>query len=708
MMHEVVRILSDRKRLVLFILLPVISLLLFFYNKCQCDLASWKEEAHDYSALVEQYRDTSPADIISSFDDLQCHTDNEYKLITAAEYLKSYPEYLEIVREHAENMQASSIFSEDKKSFTYRNIIKTAEDFSKCSPDGVRLGNYTAVEDLICFNSADWFFLAAVLLLVMSFLESNGRSLLAVINATPGGRGRLTGTRMGILACFSSVMTGLLYVVPIAVSFMIDGGLKDLSSPVQSVMGMQKCTAQITVSGFIVRYLVMKIAAGFLIGMLLWLVLSFIEGSQLSWVVASVLLTGEYLLYKNIPLHSVFSIFRDVNIFSFLFSGKIFTEYENTDLFSFPVGQSILLIWTVVIMIIAAGIALIVMSSKRYPLGRKGSASADMLLNRIGDALRSRMNLLGLEGYKIIFGSITGIALIACVAVTKTVNCSNGSYSNFDDRIYLQYIEMIKGPVTKETYEFIDEARDYIAEADMYVDEYEEALDRVEDYVNSLDEGDWVVDDTTLLNVYGERSWRVQRENGMIAAVFIVLSLSTLFAAEKSIDVKRVIRTTQKGRNYLFWIKYAVALVITVFIWYRVFRGEWKSVVLYLGSDMMVAPCSSYSVLSGYEMTLGCFLGILYLSKLLLMIILLNICMFVCAVFRSFEKCFLINGLLIVIPSFVYLIHVNDTCFYTPVSLLADKNPLLTWPKNSCVLLAWCAIGAISLITARREWDKTI
>ena len=77
MMHEVVRILSDRKRLVLFILLPVISLLLFFYNKCQCDLASWKEEADDYSALVEQYRDMSPADIISSFDDLQCHTDNE-------------------------------------------------------------------------------------------------------------------------------------------------------------------------------------------------------------------------------------------------------------------------------------------------------------------------------------------------------------------------------------------------------------------------------------------------------------------------------------------------------------------------------------------------------------------------------------------------------------------------------------------------------
>ena len=245
--------------------------------------------------------------------------------------------------------------------------------------------------------------------------------LLAVIRATPAGRGRLTAARMTILACFSAVMAGLFYLVPLEISLMINGGREDLSNPVQSMIEMQKCTEQISVAGFIVRYLLIKAAAGFLIGMILWFIVSFIERRQQSWTTAAIFVTGEYLLYSNIQPHSVMSILRDVNVFSFLFAEKLFTEYENVNVFSFPVRHGTLLVWVAVILAICLGTALVLSCCRRYSLGDNGAGKAGKLINTFGDMLRSRMHLYGLESYKIIFCSITGLALIACIIGTQTV-----------------------------------------------------------------------------------------------------------------------------------------------------------------------------------------------------------------------------------------------------------------------------------------------
>ena len=73
-MHEAARIFSDRKRLFLFLFLSVLCLIVFYYSKCfryDGDIRLWKQDADVYSILVEKYRDCSPADILSDFDETQ-------------------------------------------------------------------------------------------------------------------------------------------------------------------------------------------------------------------------------------------------------------------------------------------------------------------------------------------------------------------------------------------------------------------------------------------------------------------------------------------------------------------------------------------------------------------------------------------------------------------------------------------------------------
>ena len=707
-MHEAARIFSDRKRLFLFLFMPVLCLIVFYYSKCfryDGDVRLWKQDADVYSRLIEKYRDHSPADILNDFDQTQQYNEHEYKLLENAKYLSSYHEYLDNVREQAERLKKTSIFSADEKSYTYRNIIKTAEDFAACSADDIRLGNYTAVEDMLGNGSVDWFYLASIVFLVMAFMDEKEKMLLAVIRATPGGRGRLTAARMTILGCFSAVMTGLFYLVPLEISLMINGGREDLSNPVQSMTEMQKCTEQISVAGFIIRYLLIKAAAGFLIGMILWFIVSFIERRQQSWTTAAIFVTGEYLLYSNIQPHSVMSILRDVNVFSFLFAEKLFTEYENINVFSFPVRHGTLLVWVAVIMAVCLGTALVLLSCRRYSLGDNGAGKAGKLINTFGDMLRSRMHLYGLESYKIVFCSITGLALIACIIGTQTVLCTDVRYATIENYLYQRYINEIKGPVTEDTFRYIREAKDNLDTADMDVGDYEDALYRLEEYVSSIAEGDWVVDEIALLDIYGERAWIMPRLNSLMAAVFLTLGLSTLFTAEKDMDITRLVRSTTKGRSHLFWTKYAVALTVTLFIWYRVYCGEWRAVIAYLGREVLDAPCSSYATFRSYgSITLKQFLILLYLLKLVLMIIPVNISVFVCERYRSYEKCLLMNGLIIAIPAFIYLLHFSQISFYTPISLLADRNPLLKGTSSFVELIIWSVIGASALIWAEREW----
>ena len=152
----------------------------------------------------------------------------------------------------------------------------------------------------------------------MSFLEEKEKGLCAIIRTCPAGRGKLQFSRIVILALYCMGMAMLLYYLPLVMSLCLDGGWQDLSRPVQSLVEFQKCTVQMSVAGFLLRFLLVKIACGLLVGLLTWFLLSFLEQIQLRWLLTISGLVIEYLLYQFIPAQSVFSPLRYVNIFSYV------------------------------------------------------------------------------------------------------------------------------------------------------------------------------------------------------------------------------------------------------------------------------------------------------------------------------------------------------------------------------------------------------
>ena len=295
-MNEWKRIISNLRLRIAYICIPILCLFLFFYQKCDGDFSALVTDAQAYRDLLETHKNDTPAQIVKVYEGSWFLTREAQRLLAQAEHLRDYPDYLKRVQEQAYKMQMSSLFNEERDSYMYRNIIKTAEDFANCTSDGICMGNDRAVQDWLKFTLADWGFLVAIVLLVMAFLEDRQKGLTAIIRSCSAGRGKLQLSRLAVLLLYSAGMVLLLYGLPLVLSLCVDGGWNDLSRPVQSMVEFQKCTVQLSIFEFLLQFFFAKTACGFLLGLLIWFLLSFLEQVQLCWLMTTAGLVIEYLL----------------------------------------------------------------------------------------------------------------------------------------------------------------------------------------------------------------------------------------------------------------------------------------------------------------------------------------------------------------------------------------------------------------------------
>ena len=708
-MNEWKRIISDRKRLMAILCIPLLCLVLFFYQKCDGDFGTLLTDAEEYRELLETYSSSTPAQIVEAYAGNWSLSDEEQRLLTQAEHLLDYEEYLERVQDQAYNMQASSIFNANRDSFTYRNIIKTAEDFADCTADGVSLGNDRAIQDWLAFSLADWGFLAAILLLVMSFIEERKKGLAAIVRTCSAGRGKLQVSRLLVLLAYCAGMTLLLYYLPLGLSLCVDGGWEAWSRPIQSLAEFQKCTVPMSITEFFVQFFLVKTICGFLLGILIWFALSFLARPQMGWLVTAAGLVLEYLLYTLIPAQSIFSPFREINVFSYVFTFGLYTQYSNINFFGFPIGRRTLLLGLLICVAVVLSIATILILTRRYPFGNR-----DVLgkwidrWNWMGDALRKHLGLYGFEVYKFLFLSAGGLCLILGFLMTQNLICGTTAYLKGEDSIYRQYVTEIQGPVTQDTYDYLAAARVALENTPMDTTEYEVALDRVEDTIANLEDGAWLVYEPMFMNCYGPKSSISQRQNALISYIFLVVCLSPLFICEQNGDIRKILRSTPRGRHKLFWTKYAVALTVMLIVWLRVMCEEWQLSVNYMGEVIASAPCSSISLTQGLTGTVNQALAILYLFKLIAMLIPVHFCIFIGERCQSFEKAFLFSGLFVLLPAAAYYFGADTLALLTPASFLADSSPVLYGTNTISVLALWMVSSVLALLAAKGNWCKTL
>lgn len=634
------------------------------------------------------------------------------------EYLAGYSDYLRGIQSQAELQSQTSLFGK-AGSFSRRNLKKTADDFAGILGVRVELGSSAAITGWLDFENeiGDYLHLLAIVILVMAFLEERRRGLWPLVRSLRGGRARLGLTRLAILLLGSVLVTALFTLSPLLLSLAVRGGWGDLSRPLQSVPAFGACPVDVTVSGWLVRFLALKVLAGVFMGLLVWCLLGSLNSAQSSVSVLGAALAVEFVLYELLPVQSVFNGLKYFNIFSYVHTSALYTEYLNVDLFGFPAGiRGIALTGIAVLGTALAVLAVLTQARKKPEGGRDLLGRAAAPVERALDGLRSRLSLLGWEGWKHLVFQY-GILLLAVAVFAAGKLSFIQAKGRGQDPMYLAYMEELQGPVDAGTDDYIARARESAernGSADLLF-----TLDKVEARINDLRErarqggyDPWVVDSEPYDWVYGQDSVERQRLNYAVAVLLVSVLAASLWAYERQSGVPALLRSTPKGRGALLRRKALAAASLALVLWGAMTFLELKKGFLRLEPQGLSAPVQNLDALAGFPLNVTCgqYLAILYGVRLLMLICVAEAAMCVGALCPTVRTSYVAAAAVLGLPALLTALGAELFKWVSPVVPVSSAE--LLWGLGSgrllCVLpwLACLAAASAALYLLRRRWTR--
>ena len=662
-------------------------------------------------------------------------------LLTQTDYLTGYGDWLDNIQKNKENLLTFSIFN-DPNSFSGRNIIKTAEEFEKLEGVELTLGTDGAVDAFMTFRLTDYFLLVVLLLIGLSFLEERKAGLWSVVHAAPNGRMRLAVRRTLILFGASVCGVILLYGTDLVIGFFLYGGVDDLNRAVQSVETLGRLPMLTAVGGFLVRFFLLRIAAAFLIALILWILLTAINNVKYTIIVAAGVLVVEYGLYTFLPVQSALNVLKYFNLFTYISLSDLYTNYLNIDIFTYPLGiRNISQLALFPLCLIVAAVCIYVHCHKKPAAGRDLLGRVAYRINSVTDKALRRLHLFGMELHKTLWIQkgvvIAALLIYVAFGLTYTVKIP---ITSSEEQAARQYTAEYAREVTDDTFARIDAEQ---AELDAVAAAYEDAkiayenkeieypmldkynrealaaqtkskgLAQVRSRCEELkDKGavegftPWLIDETPFESVYGIRAEANQQQAALVAVLALTLLLAGSMAYERQSGMTFLLKSTARGRGALILRKLLLAAVTTTLVWGVVYGMEIYTLLSAFDIPAWSAPARNLSILA--EFPLNCsitgWLVMLYAYRWLCLCCGAIIVLMISSRVKRIEVAYIAASGVMLIPSLLYAYMGIEVLRPLAIILPVEAMPLLTSVSGATSMVLLWIVSLMGIATIIIVW----
>ena len=538
----------------------------------------YRNLAYGNSVTLQYYREQN-ADLFDAWE--QTYHDKTYTLYTdslsldyallsqlVSEYdtVAGYGDFLDSVQTKAGQLAGISIFQNDETGYDLKNIEVTAAVCAGLGETAIdyypQKGLYTAISyaftDLILLVSM----LVQALLLVRQERDSG---LLSLVRSLPGGRLQTALAKLGAFALSLLAVLALLYGVNLAYCA-ATFGLGPLTRTIQSVPALMRCTMQITVGRYLLRFLLAKWAGAFVMG--LWVMLAALTARRAAagWIGALALPLAMYGVRAAIPATSHLNVIKYANLVSLLQTNELLGNYRNLFWFGTPIGLP-LVEWTAAVFygaLFAAAFCTVFARAQLLPAAKRGLV--------LGLTRRTKAtSVIKEEGRKLFVLNGAAVFLAAFLAFGVYQGVTSESYIDADEIYYAYYMKHISGPWTAESRDWLTAqgeefapmlavqrrvARGELSNEAMLAygalqqkyNIYQQVVQNNINYYLKEHPGAWLVYESGYKKLFGF-SGTADVQDTLWAGLLCALCFSGLFAMERKGGMETVLRATPLGRR---------------------------------------------------------------------------------------------------------------------------------------------------------------
>lgn len=594
---------------------------------------------------------------------------------------QDFYERLEQMSETSQSLSQISIFS-DQNSFSYKNIVRTKQDFEALQGVTVENINDKAITAFLEYRELSLIGFLIVLVTVLAFFDERKSGLWQLVYTCRNGRLSLMIKRLIILFAVSLVASILLIVSTLAISFYDYGSLEILHSSAQSVTALQNFTVPISVLSFLTYYLLICTVALFVEGVFVWGVLSIIHNRNLGIIITAVIYGSEYFIYQILSDQNPLCILKYFNIYFLISPMEMFTDYVNFPLGNMLLNQREFVQTCLVALVVLLSMWVILVNINTHPFYVPG------ILERKAESLfclcrrfLSKMNGIGYELYKfLILGK--GIVVLAIFGYIMILGTAENEILMSPGRELLNdfYAENT-GEINKATMSVYDEIYQELNEVEAELEAAntrkdnkfdKEILREAQNRYNSYNATRSMFKELEKQRSYGEKlqkrgikGWFINERGfnkllgddytvkrllrGMLAVIALILILSPAFSSEQQSGIANIIRCTGKGRGQVFVRKYICAVCFILVIAGITFGVEVYEIMLNYPFDGLSAPVQNIRILERFPFhwNIALFLTAWFALRLLVMITISILCLFISSLTKRVEKTYLFSLLLL-------------------------------------------------------------
>ena len=538
----------------------------------------FRESAYGNSIILQNYRKEN-ADLFDKYEEMYrdksytLYTDNltmEYRLFSQLvnEYdtVAGYSEFLDSVQTKANQLSGISIFQNDETGYDLKNIEVTAAVYAGLGETAIDYYPQKGLYAAISYAFTDLILLASMLVLALLLVRQERDSgLLSLVRSLPGGRLQTALAKLGAFALSLLAVLALLSGVNrvyCAATF----GLGPLTRTIQSVPALMRCTMQITVGEYLLRFLLAKWAGAFVMG--LWVMLAALAARRAAagWVTA---LAGPLVMFgirAVIPATSRLNVIKYANLASLLQTNELLGNYRNLYWFGSPIGLP-LVEWTAAVLyggVLVFAFCLVFARAQLLPAAKRG-----FLLG-----LRHKTHATSVykeEARKLLLLNGAGLVLAAFVGFGIYQGVTAESYIGADEIYYAYYMNHISGPFTQESYDWLEEqgeefepmleAQRQVAAGALSIDAqlafstlqqkysvYTQVINQNINYYLKEHPDAWLVYESGYRELFGFTG-QADVQDTLLAGLACALCFSGLFTMERRGGMETVLCVTPRGRK---------------------------------------------------------------------------------------------------------------------------------------------------------------